>query len=390
MTEIPLGTEVRLTRAALRQLPHLRTVSEVDDAMLYQIQKIVPARIAGFSEWTARAVPDVWVRWHWYFDDVLQDFVIPPQGLTTNIVLICEKTQVPLARATLYRMVMRRIRRRPDWQPIVRLPLRRDPLNTGRPLATLRAAALAPPIASRPVCRDGTSTWGMKIVGELAQLPEAQQFGRIARLAREKFGFNQTLAIARSPDDPADFVIEDNHLPAWSEAYSREQMALVDPRLNVRGGPTTWRAGDFDDLSAFWPAAAQHGVRSGWLMPSADGWSCFVLSRAADDTASLDLQLMEPNLVLLATFAHNMMKRRLASISASPRRNDDPLTDEEHAILRHIQTSKGRKEIAPLMGMSVSTLDRRIRALKERLGTRKQAHLVAVALNMGLLQEPDR
>lgn len=373
-----VATAVLLTRKELTSLPQRRLTIETDDALQAQLRRILPSRAAGYAEWLSHQDAPAWVRWHWYFDDGAQRFVIPPHGIESNITLLDLDGITPLPRNVLVEFVGRLIRRIPDWHPKMRA------------FAALPAdsawsesrAALAPASHS-----DGTNRWATAIVRELAQLPDAKQFAQISKIARERFGFNHTLAMARDARDPSVYVVEDNHLSRWQEIYQREQLILIDPRLTGDAGPRTWCARELQtENAAFWNVALAHGIGSGWLMRSADGSATLVLSRPDKDICASEMETIEPNLRVLASFAHQLMMRMLGGPARHrERRHERALPDNDLEIIGHLQRGKGRKEISSLMGFSIPTLDRRIKFIKDKLGVDKLPQIVDVATRMGLL-----
>jgi DNA-binding NarL/FixJ family response regulator len=379
---------IRLTRAALTQIAQRRLTVEIDDGFLEQIKRIVPALIAGYSEWSgpATATSDARVRWHWYFDEALQRFVVPPHGVQSNIILVDGDGRDAPPDA-LVRLILRRIRRRHDWQPWMRLAT----LNRRSAMPTASVAAprgtgsqIMTPVAHR----DGTCRWGKQALRELEQLPDDRKFARIAKWARELFGFQHTMAVARSRHDPNLFSIEENFQLKWREIYEREHLVLIDPRLTCAHGATTWTARALHAQNpAFWNVAMAHGIRSGWLMRSADGSAALVLSRPDPDITAQESALMTPNLVMLAHAAHDLMARQLGSVK---RRGNAPyeraLPENDLEIIAHLQRNKPRKAIAAMLGKSIATVDRRLRVIKDKLGVDKTTDIVEVAVQMGLLK----
>ncbi|MFB9246166.1 DUF4902 domain-containing protein [Massilia antarctica] len=383
-----LFLEVRMTPAQVRALTHFATSVQVDDDMLRHIRHIVPAKVAGVSEWRGQHHPDVWVRFYWYFDKVRSDFVVPAEGVSTNIVLV-DGSGHDLSQSTFFRMLIRRLRRRADWQPYLRLGTDRQALREDSQLPALRGALRPVAITSRPVHRDGTATWGRKTARDLACLPEVDQFGQIAKLVRQKFGFDQTLAYARCKEDPNLFVLEENHRPAWGEVYSSEELAMRDPRLHLRRGTHTWHAAQWHaEDPAFWTVAIAQGIEHGWLMTSEDGLATLVLSRKGEAVTERELRLIEPNLIEIALFAHAMMRRQLRAPAQPLADAGTALSDVEKTILRHMHDGLQRKEIAGRMRMSLSALDRHIKSFKVGLGARSSIDAINKARLHGLLPAP--
>lgn len=149
----PITGAAWLTRTALNSIKQKSLLIEIDQDFLAQIQKILPAALAGFCVWTGRHNPDVWVKWHWYFDATLKQFVVPAYSIESNIVLYgLDGAQHPSE--TLQRYVLRRIRRRHDWKPwhqlheAIRAP--RRTASAPRPAAAHAAPRPPPTPAPRP------------------------------------------------------------------------------------------------------------------------------------------------------------------------------------------------------------------------------------------------
>lgn len=143
----PITGAAWLTRSTLNSIKQKSLLIEIDQDFLAQIQRILPAELAGFCVWTGECSPAVWVKWHWYFDADLKQFVVPPNGITSNVVLVAHAGGASLPDAVMARHALRRIRRRHDWKPWVHLhQLRRQPRPT--PVAPL--PTWPPPTRSAP------------------------------------------------------------------------------------------------------------------------------------------------------------------------------------------------------------------------------------------------
>lgn len=383
-----LAPGVRMTTAEFRQITRDATSVSVDVFMQRQISRIVPASLAGVSEWggTRARGPRLRVRFHWYFDDVLRQFVIPAHGMTSNIALVCAETGLPLSGATLYRMMLRRLRRVHDWQP---LPPAADGSirHHGSPsLRPQRMAVHPSAITARPEHRDGTEAWAVKAIAELRALPVSEQFGQLARVLRNKFGFDQTLIHVRSATDPTHTLLAENHRPAWAEAYKTHQLAERDQRLLVRGAATTWSATTWiEEDPLFWVNAIDQGIEHGWLMPSSDGLATIVVSRRSEPVSSEELALVEPNLLALGRFAHALLTDQLRLNACFARDSGAGLEEAQRTILLHLANGKQRAEISSLIGMSIPSIDRRIKTIKETLQVKTTHEALAKARRMGIL-----
>ncbi len=386
-----LAPGVRMTAAEFRQITRDATSVHVDVMMLREISRIVPASMAGVSEWggTRARGPRLRVRFHWYFDEVRRQFVIPAHGMTSNIALVCAETGLPLSGATLYRMMLRRLRRLLDWQPLPRDasgPIR----HHGSPrMRAMRTAIHPAAIAARPEHRDGTDAWAVKAIGELRALPVSEQFGQLARMLRNKFGFDQTLIHARCASDPTRTLLAENHRPAWAETYKSMQLAERDQRLLVRGSATTWSAATWiEEDPLFWVNAIDQGIEHGWLMPSSDDLATFVVSRRSEPVSSEELALVEPNLLALGRFAHALLTDQLSSNACFEHDAGAGLEEAQRTILLHLANGKQRAQISSLTGMSIPSIDRRIKTIKEALHVKTTLEALAKARRMGLLLSP--
>ena len=117
----PISGATWLTRSTLNSIKQRSLLIEIDQTFLGQIHRIIPAKLAGFCVWTGEFNSEVWVKWHWYFDEGVKQFVVPLHGITSNIVLISPSGEISLPDADLARHALRRIRRRHDWQPWLQL-----------------------------------------------------------------------------------------------------------------------------------------------------------------------------------------------------------------------------------------------------------------------------
>lgn len=105
-----------MSRQALRGLPQKSFLITHDQELLSQLQRLFPAVMAGFCIWTGKHESEVWVKWHWYYDSQINQFIVPAHGITSNVVLVSHEG-TGLSAEHLSRFALRRIRRRYDWQP---------------------------------------------------------------------------------------------------------------------------------------------------------------------------------------------------------------------------------------------------------------------------------
>ena len=63
---------------------------------------------------------------------------------------------------------------------------------------------------------------------------------------------------------------------------------------------------------------------------------------------------------------------------------DEPLTDRQREVLRHLAEGKGTKEIAHMLGLSAKTVESHRAQIQARLGIRDLAGLIRYAMRTGL------
>lgn len=376
---------VRIPRKELAALKTRRLTIEMDEALLHQLRRVLPASAAGYCEWTGPTSTPAWLRWHWYYNEAGGDFVVGAEGIESNIELLAADGNTPLPADALTRFALRMIRRHRQWQALAPVPVSPKAAQTPPQPAT-QAAASTIAYADH---RDGTDDWADRVLPDLALLPDSKQFSQIAKLARERFGFNHAMAIALDPLDPTALVVEDNFLGRWQEIYQREHLIMIDPRLHGELGPAAWSAQEqHGKNAAFWSVAMANGIGSGWLMRSADGTAALVLSRPDARISATELAAIEPNLRRLALHAHQLMQRLLASPARyATSRYERALPENDLEIIGHLVRGKARKEIAAIMAISIATIDRRVKVIKKKLGADTMPQMVDMALRMGLLRE---
>lgn len=154
----PTSGAAWLTRPTLNSTRQKSLLIEIEQDFLSQIRRILPAGMAGYCLWkgeldSSLGHPEIWVKWHWYFDEKLKQFVIPLHGITSNVVLV-EPTGMSLSDDAVARHLHRRIRRRHDWRPWVKLhqakgTLPADPVPPGGNL--IRPGQRPPPRPRTPL-----------------------------------------------------------------------------------------------------------------------------------------------------------------------------------------------------------------------------------------------
>ena len=65
------------------------------------------------------------------------------------------------------------------------------------------------------------------------------------------------------------------------------------------------------------------------------------------------------------------------------------LTPRETDVLRLVARGRTAKQIAPLLGMTTSTVQHHLNHIRAKLGAKNNAHLVALALRAGLIEPED-
>jgi hypothetical protein len=368
----------RLNRQALRRLlerPYSSFRITTDPDLLSQIQRIVPAGTAGSGEWIGEH--SVWVRWTWYFDVEREVVVIPSRGISSNAVLVDERTGVPYPPQTVLRL-LRRLLRQPRAMPVYPSPKapRRSLLD--------RLVSPAPTALARPVPNDGTNHWATKFIESVSPQSIAAQFSLLTRALLEQFGFAVTTCLP--PHGQAEFM-RDNHGADWARVYRERGYMLDDPRRADPGSASTWDAAHPPrSHPSFWQDALQHGLRAGWSWTSSDGYAV-ILARDAPVPSPEELLAVGANLLLLAAFARagliSAASRSRAAVKQGP-------STEELAILGKLGKKTPNKKIADEMGMSPATLFRRMTKMRERLQVQENTELFEAAVAAGWIPAEDQ
>jgi DNA-binding NarL/FixJ family response regulator len=78
---------------------------------------------------------------------------------------------------------------------------------------------------------------------------------------------------------------------------------------------------------------------------------------------------------------------RLETDTTRPRDHDDPLTEREHEVLRHLAKGSPVKQIARGLGISVHTCRKHVHAILNKLDAHSQLAAVVTAARRGLLSD---
>ncbi len=380
---------------ALKNVLFSRMTCQVDDAFLVQVKRIYPAAyFAGVIEWNGLHVEDAWIKWHWYMTGRNEQVQIPLDAITTNIVLV-DDDGIELGEEQTRIILERRVRRAREWERSYRQQFPRN-----RALAERRkvVASQAPDMASefQPLDRlqhdDGTTTWALNALGDLSILRQEQQFGAVAKLFRDKFGFHNIMAVAKSASNPNDFIIDTNDRTAWRTAYLEHEFVHYDPRISTGAGqPFTWsQCNAAAEDSEFWYVARKHDIKSGWSMSSKDNRFTVVLCSDGEPIPAIELSKIEPNLQVLAQLVLTLMGARLKDFVKEKEEQERtiPAGTLDHIdidILKLICKGERVKVIADRLKLSESTVNNRLKAARRKLFATSLAHLVVVATAKGLL-----
>jgi len=80
---------IRMRLAHLNTLSFVHLYSESDAGFLYELHnQTVPARAAGFSEWTSDSTPAVSIGWAWFIDQASDRMLLAPEDVRSNLMLI--------------------------------------------------------------------------------------------------------------------------------------------------------------------------------------------------------------------------------------------------------------------------------------------------------------
>lgn len=80
---------IRLSLKSLSELPFTHLSSDFDKDILTDLKlQTVPARDAGFSEWSSDTVPAISVGWSWFIHTDTQRLLAAPEAIRSNVMLV--------------------------------------------------------------------------------------------------------------------------------------------------------------------------------------------------------------------------------------------------------------------------------------------------------------
>ena len=162
---------------------------------------------------------------------------------------------------------------------------------------------------------------------------------------------------------------------AWTAHYTREGLALVDPYMQGcqrNLGITRWSAVDLPDPSGVVAAYMRFGLLFGASV--AIGGSAAVPKRSFGVFAHPQREFRDDEL----SFLH----RALGQLHDA---GNDVLTPAQAAALRLLSQGKRQKEIAMLLGISISAVKARLKSAAQRLGASTPIEAASIAASGGML-----
>jgi DNA-binding CsgD family transcriptional regulator len=161
----------------------------------------------------------------------------------------------------------------------------------------------------------------------------------------------------------------------WSDHYTREGLALVDPYMRwCQGnlGILRWSDVDLPDPSAVASAYRRFGFLFG--ASASIGGTATVPKRSFGVFAHPQREFRDDEL----SFLH----RALGQLHDA---SNDVLTPAQAAALRLLSQGKRQKEIAMLLGISISAVKARLKSAAQRLGASTPIEAASIAASGGML-----
>jgi LuxR family quorum sensing-dependent transcriptional regulator len=175
----------------------------------------------------------------------------------------------------------------------------------------------------------------------------------------------------------------------WARRYFGHGYLSRDPairRVRAVAAPFEWSDLDDecrDDSAArrVMDEAGEHGLSVGLTIPLATLDGHAIGLSFAGERAELAPE-ERGALVLLANYALS----RAMAMRQSERPPSVPLTPREREALQWAAEGQSDGEIGVLMGITDHGVDRHMRAVRQKLGTRSRTHAVAQAIRLGLIR----
>ncbi|MBI1219842.1 MAG: LuxR family transcriptional regulator [Rhodobacteraceae bacterium] len=169
---------------------------------------------------------------------------------------------------------------------------------------------------------------------------------------------------------------EMNAFPSdWTDYYTRDGLALVDPYMQWcqrNAGISRWSAVDLPDPYSVAFAYRRFGIPFGASV-SITG-TITEPRRSFGVFAHPDREFSEEEMALL----HDALDQLHSA-------NNDVLTPAQAAALRLLSQGKRQKEIAALLGISISAVKARLKSASERLGASTPIEAASIAASSGML-----
>lgn len=163
--------------------------------------------------------------------------------------------------------------------------------------------------------------------------------------------------------------------PDWTDYYTRHGLALVDPYMQWcqrNTGVARWTAVDLPDPVSVSAAYRKFGIMFGASVAIIGSPS--VPKRSFGVFARPEREFREDELALLQSALDQLHGAGV-----------DVLTPAQAAALRLLSQGKRQKEIAALLGISISAVKARLKSASERLGASTPIEAASIAAGGGML-----
>lgn len=189
---------------------------------------------------------------------------------------------------------------------------------------------------------------GIKVVGEAA---------------------NGVEAVARARDLKPDVLVMDLSMPGMDGATATERISRECPGVKVI-------------------ALTAHDDRAHLTRLLQAGAAGYVLKRGAADELVRAIRAVAAGTTYVdPTLAGTMLRRAAHPLGPASDAADDPLSEREEEVLRHVAWGESNKEIAARLGISTKTVETYKARIADKLGLRSRTDMVRYALRRGWLAE---
>ncbi|KWT94058.1 MULTISPECIES: autoinducer binding domain-containing protein [unclassified Variovorax] len=178
----------------------------------------------------------------------------------------------------------------------------------------------------------------------------------------------------------------------WWQRYIDNSYHAIDPSVahcTASQRPVIWSDSLFQPAKEFWDEAQSFGLRVGWAQSCRDGLgivSMLTLSRSGETLGTVELASKERELRMLTECAHRLMLHAFRSRLIGEMRA--ALTEREVEILRWAADGKTGKDIALILGISLSTVRFHLKNATSKLDAGNLSGAIARAMVLDLLQGP--